>query len=91
MPLKGSKQQGEGCGRGLGETLAVIENQEFVAMRAAATTWPALSTKEEELQEMANQGLIQENNLADWREPGEHRVPYLNPGEIVLFLFFHSC
>jgi hypothetical protein len=37
---------------------------------------------------MANQGLIQEKNLADWGAPGEHRVPYLNPGEIVLFLSF---
>lgn len=66
----------------------VVENQEFVAMRAATTTWPAPTTKEEELQELANQGLIQENNLADWRAPGEHRVPYLNPREIVLFVPF---
>jgi hypothetical protein len=36
----------------------VIENQEFVAIRAAATAWLALSTEEEELQEMADQGLI---------------------------------
>jgi hypothetical protein len=40
------------------KALAVIENQEFVSIRAAATAWPAPSTKEEELQEMANQGLI---------------------------------
>jgi hypothetical protein len=40
---------------------------------------------------MADQGLIQEKNLALWREPDEHRVPYLNPGEVVLFLFFRSC
>jgi hypothetical protein len=31
------------------KALMVIENQEFIAMRAAATAWPALSTKEEEL------------------------------------------
>jgi hypothetical protein len=31
------------------KALTVIENQEFVAMRAAATAWPAPSTKEEEL------------------------------------------
>jgi hypothetical protein len=30
--------------------LVVIKNQEFIAMRAAATAWPALSSKEEELQ-----------------------------------------
>jgi hypothetical protein len=70
------------------KTLAVIENHEFVAMRAATIAWPAPSTKEEELQELADQGLIHEKNLADWRAPGEHQVPYLNPREIVLFLSF---
>jgi hypothetical protein len=65
------------------KTLAVIENQEFVAMRAATTARPAPSTKEE-LQELVDQGLIQEKNLADWRAPGEH---YLNPREIILFIF----
>jgi hypothetical protein len=34
-------------------------------MRVVVTTWPALSTKEEELQEMADQGLIQEKNVVD--------------------------
>jgi hypothetical protein len=37
---------------------------------------------------MADQGLIQEENITDWRAPDEHRVPYLNPREIVLFLSF---
>jgi hypothetical protein len=52
----------------------VIDNQEFVAMRANASASPAPSTKEEELQQMADQGLIQEKNLAGWRAPGEHQV-----------------
>jgi len=69
-------------------SLSVIENQEFMAMRAAANSWPAPSTKEEQLKELADEGLIQEKSLAEWRGPGEHRVPYLNPGEIVLFLSF---
>jgi hypothetical protein len=46
------------------KALMVIENQEFVAMRAATTAWPTPSTKKE-LQEMVDQGLIQEKNLAD--------------------------
>jgi hypothetical protein len=40
------------------------------------------------LQELADQGLIQEKGLTDWKVPGEHQVPNLNPGEIVLFLSF---
>jgi hypothetical protein len=61
---------------------ALIENQEFITMRVIATAWPTPSTKEEELQDMADQGVIQEMNLTDWRAPGEHWVPYLNPGEL---------
>jgi hypothetical protein len=40
------------------------------------------------LQELADQGLIQEKGLTDWKVPGEHQVPNLNPREIVLFLSF---
>jgi hypothetical protein len=69
-------------------SLFVIENQEFMAMRAAANSWPTPSTKEEQLKELADKGLILEKSLAEWRVPDEHRVPYLNPREIVLFLSF---
>jgi hypothetical protein len=38
--------------------LTVIENQEFVDMRTATGHWPSPSMTEEELQELAAQGLI---------------------------------
>ena len=40
------------------------------------------------MKELADEGLIQEKSLAEWRALGEHRVPYLNPRDIVLFLSF---
>jgi hypothetical protein len=40
------------------EVLQVIENQEFVAMRAAKKVWPALSTTEDQLRELVSDGLI---------------------------------
>ena len=39
-------------------SISTIDNQEFVAMRAAANSWPAPSTKEEQLKELADEGLI---------------------------------
>jgi len=39
-------------------SISTIDNQEFVAMGAAANSWPAPSTKEEQLQELADEGLI---------------------------------
>jgi hypothetical protein len=37
---------------------------------------------------LVGDGLIQEQGFTDWRTPGQHRVPALNPGEIVLFVAF---
>jgi hypothetical protein len=54
------------------KALEVIENQEFITMRTTANRWLALSTKEEQLKELADEGLIQEKGLAEWRAPGEH-------------------
>ena len=69
-------------------SLSVIENQEFVAMRAAQKAWPAPTTTEDQLHELAGDGLIQSKGIAKWRVPGEHRVPALGPGEIILFVSF---
>ena len=69
-------------------SLSVIENQEFVAMRAAQKSWPALTTTEDQLWELVSDGLIQSKAIAEWRVPGEHRVPAPGPGEIILFVSF---
>ena len=39
-------------------SLSMIENQEFVAMRAAQKAWPAPTTTEDQLHELAGDGLI---------------------------------
>ena len=69
-------------------SLSVIENQEFMAMRAAQKIWPAPTTTEDQLRELVSDGLIHSKDIADWRAPGEHRVPTLGPGEIILFISF---
>jgi len=40
------------------EVLQVIENQEFVNMRATEKVWPAPSTTEDQLRELVSDGLI---------------------------------
>jgi hypothetical protein len=46
---------------------------------------------EEQLKELADEGLIQDQGIAEWKAPREHRVPSLNPGEIILFVpFVHA-
>ncbi|XP_066398769.1 uncharacterized protein [Miscanthus floridulus] len=69
-------------------SLSLIENQEFVAMRAAQKVWPAPTTSEDQLRELVSDGLIQSKVIAEWRVPGKHRVPAPGPGEIVLFVSF---
>jgi len=39
-------------------SLSVIENQEFVALRATQKSWLALTTTEEQLHELISDGLI---------------------------------
>ena len=39
-------------------SLSVIENQEFMAMRAAQKAWPAPMTTEDQLQKLVSDGLI---------------------------------
>jgi hypothetical protein len=60
------------------ELLKVIENQEFVSP----------TTMEDQLRELASDGLIQDQGFAEWKTPGEHRVPSPGPSEIVLFVSF---
>ena len=43
---------------------------------------------EDQLHELVSDGLIQSKDIAEWRAPGEHRVPALGPGEIILFVSF---
>ena len=66
----------------------MIENQEFMAMRATQKIWPAPTTTEDQLRELVSDGLIQGKEFADWKALGQHRVPTLGSGEIVLFVSF---
>ena len=53
-------------------------------MRAAQKVWPALTMTKDQLRELISDCLIQDKEIAEWRAPGQHRVPTLGPGEIVL-------
>ena len=46
-------------------SLFVIENQEFVAMRAAQKAWPAPTTTEDQLRELVSDGPIQSKDIAE--------------------------
>jgi hypothetical protein len=41
-------------------------------MRAAASAWLVPVTREEQLKELVDEGLLQEKELADWKVPSEH-------------------
>jgi hypothetical protein len=69
-------------------SLSVIENQEFVAMRATEKLWLVSTTTEDQLCDLVRDGLIQEKDFIDWKVPGQHRVPTPGPSEIVLFISF---
>jgi predicted transcriptional regulator len=51
-------------------SLLIIENQEFVAMRAAEKLWLAPTTMEDQLRELVSDGLIQEKGFTDWKIQG---------------------
>ena len=55
-------------------SLSVIENQEFMAMRAAQMIWLALTMTEDQLRELVSDGLLQSKEFADWRAPCKHRA-----------------
>jgi hypothetical protein len=69
-------------------TLSIIENQDFVAKRASEKIWPSQSMTKEQPRELVGDDLIQEQGFTNWKTPGQHRVPTLYPGEIVLFVSF---
>jgi hypothetical protein len=51
-------------------SLSFIENQEFVAMRAAEKIWPVPTTTEDQLRDLVKDDLIQEKDLTDWKPSG---------------------
>jgi hypothetical protein len=61
---------------------------EVLEMNVAALIWPAPTTKKKHLQRLHEQGLLPKQKLGEWKAPGEHRIPNLDPGEIVLFVSF---
>ena len=69
-------------------SLSMIENQEFMAMRAAQKIWSAPTTTEDQLCKLVSDGLIEGKEFADWKALGQHRVSTPGPGEIVLFVSF---
>jgi hypothetical protein len=69
-------------------SLSIIENQEFITMRAAEKLWSIPTTTKDQLLELVSDGHIQEKDFADWKITGQHRVPTPGPGEIVLFISF---
>jgi hypothetical protein len=51
-------------------SLSVIENREFIAMRAVEKLWSVLTTIEDQLHDLVKDSLIQEKDFADWKVPG---------------------
>jgi hypothetical protein len=69
-------------------SLSVIDNREFITKRAAEKLWLVSTTTKDQLRDLVRDGLIQEKDFANWKVPGQHRVPTPGPGEIVLFISF---
>lgn len=67
---RGQRSKGVGKKKSSEKELEVIENQEFIEMKNTATFWPALTMEKKDLQELADQGLMQEQPLAEWKAPG---------------------
>ena len=61
---------------------------EVPEMAAAAQIWLAPTTKPKHLLKLHEQGYLPKQKLGEWKAPGEHRIPNLEPGEIVLFVPF---
>lgn len=59
----------------LEEEVDQLLNPKFTAMKAAAKSFPAPVTQEKHIAELADWGMIQSKDLANWSAPGEHRVP----------------
>ena len=50
--------------------------------------WEESTVKKEMLIKLHEDGLLSEKHLGEWKAPGNHRVPELKEGEIVLFTPF---
>ena len=61
---------------------------EVPEMATTAQIWPALITKLKHLLKLHEQGYLPEQKLGEWKAPGEHHIPNLEPGEIVLIVPF---
>jgi hypothetical protein len=68
--------------------IAGVENPELVAMATTTKIWPAPTTKLKHLKRLHEQRLLPEHRLGGWEAPGEHRVPTLRSGQIILFISF---
>ena len=80
-----------GKGKNLSTTakkVAKMRALEVPQMAAAAQIWPTPSMKPKHLQKLRDQGYLPNQKLAEWKTPGEHRIPNLEPSEIVLFVPF---
>ena len=68
----------------------VAEKMALEAPKMAVGTqiWPAPVTKPKHLLKLHEQGYLSEQKLREWKASGEHRIPNLEPGEIVLFVPF---
>lgn len=54
-------------------------------MSAELKIWVEPNTTEKMLEKLHTNGYLPSKELDEWSAPGEHRIPYLNLGEIVLF------
>lgn len=70
--------------------LASCQNPELVAMARIVKVFVDSTATQKQLEDLVAAGLIQEQAFSEWKLPGEHRVPELQPGEIVLFVPFIS-
>ena len=75
---------------GKGKNLRITEKRalEVPEMAAVAQIWPVPSTKPKHLQKLHDQGYLPDQKLGEWKAPGEHLIPNLERGEIVLFIPF---
>ena len=71
-------------------TKKVVEKRalEVPKMAITAQIWLASVTKPKHLSKLHEQGYLPEQSLGEWKAPGEHRIPNLEPSEIVLFVLF---
>lgn len=70
------------------QTLDVINNPDFLKMRALQKDWPTPTTSEADLGLLVAHGLLQPKALSNYSLPGEHVVPTPSPDQSILFVHF---